>query len=744
MKLSTEQKLIKQQRDNLQKLCNSVASAFSFKQVRTWLDVYKKMGISEDDIQLKYERDHLLKEVKFPELKAYFETLRKELDERIAKKENIVSAIAEEVIKPTEPTEEIGIASNASNNYGLPDFPHQKAFLYWFQKKAVKQLLDGILGIDISQFPTVNEMRKWYQDLPLEERMAVSKRAKRGQLLLSGTGSGKTFMAAAVVSYLRYISYAEDKTVGPVAYLYVTRASIVEQTKRVFENLFDLSPKDGVEILNIEQLRSRAGALWVNEKTVIIGGQEKSVWVWRKLINPAVVLWDECQALKNEGTVQSNIGLSYNELPNTIQLFISATPFTRVSEARCFAISTRKVISDMVGALHETRLSVDTWPTYASSISSPSVPTEYNEAACERLSKDLDNYIVRVKGVRPQFEPVNKIELIDFETKEEKDYYDDTEARYLREKEKLQALIDAGEVTNGTIHQLVLLMKRCMAAELCRKHHIARRMYQYVEQGYAAVAACKYKPTIIAVTRILVEEMGVPRDEISLIWGGGQTALTAKQKAKAAIKAKAERLEELGLDAEELLADFDLTDVEDRTLEDLPEYLRLGAQSKEERQREIDRFQSGRTLFCLFTFKAGGVGLSLHHSDEFTQYKVRRKPSGYAVEEDIPNCPTRPRKAIIAPTYSAIELVQGLGRCPRLTSLSPTEQTLLFYRHTVEEGVAAIVSQKLRCLSKVVRMRESWQNVIVGAKPEEFMSDSDATADEDGELLGGGTEVEDE
>jgi hypothetical protein len=117
-------------------------------------------------------------------------------------------------------------------------------------------------------------------------------------------------------------------------------------------------------------------------------------------------------------------------------------------------------------------------------------------------------------------------------------------------------------------------------------------------------------------------------------------------------------------------------------------------------------------LYCIYTYKSGGVGLSLHHSDEQTRIKVRRQKNGYAVVEDIPKVPTRPRKATVGPTWSAIELVQGCGRVPRLTSLSDSEQNFLFYRGTVEEEQAFVVTHKLRCLSKVVRQHESWQDLI--------------------------------
>jgi hypothetical protein len=357
------------------------------------------------------------------------------------------------------------------------------------------------------------------------------------------------------------------------------------------------------------------------------------------------------------------------------------------------------------------------------------------------MTKDLDNYIVRVRGIRPQFDAINKITLISFKTREEQQYYDDTERRYMEKKAKLMQDIEAGLVENSGIWPLVLLNERCMAAEYCRKDHLAEMMYLKWKTGYAACCAVKYKRTLIAIVQILESKYGISRDKISLVWGGGQTQLNKKQKNKAAINQKAEALKAMGLDVDELIDDLDLKDVEERTLEVLPEHLRLGAQSQEERQKEIDRFQSGRTQFCLYTFKAGGVGLSLHHTDEFVKEKVRHKESGYAVEEDIPLIPVRPRWNFVTPTYSAIELVQGLGRCPRLTSLSNTNQELVFYRSTVEEDVARIVAQKLRCLSKVVRMREKWEDVIVGGvRAEDHIRNTEGMVDDPDDLASDDTE----
>jgi len=754
-KLTPLEQQHKKQRHSLLVLCNRISSAFNFKQIPTWGDVFKMEGMSSTEIQNAFpEEQH--KAVMWPELKKHLEELKMRLELEIGRSVNgeikpaekdesplatvsISDAISEAendgnkadpVVAPMppaaafkeqnkEPTE----ALTSDNDYGLHPSPNEIAFHFWFQKKLIKEIWDGIIVHDM-----------------------------HGQLILSSTGTGKTFMAAGLIRRLLDIKFADDKTYGHVKYLYVTRASIVEQTKRVFKKFYNIGIRDSVEILNIEQLRSRAGQLWIKEEIKIIGGEEAVEYKWRKMVNPVVILWDECQALKNPGSIQHQIGASANDIESDIyQVFISATPFTRVSEAKCFAVSTRKDISKMLGLPHGAQLSNSTWPTYASSIAYPSPPTDYNEAAVERLTKDLDPYIKRVRGVRPQFDAINGIEMIHFETKEEEKYYLDTEERYMRKKAKLQEDIDSGKLSGGGIWPLVLLNERCMAAELCRAPHIAKKMFHAVQEGYAAVSADKYKATIIKAVQILIEKYGVSRDQISLIWGGGQTKLTKKQSTALEIQGKAEKLADAGYTVDQIMKMLDITEEDlvaamarEEALENIDPAMRLGPQSPEERQSEIDRFQSGKTLYCFYTFKAGGVGLSLHHTDEFTREKVRHKPNGYAVIEDIPNIPVRPRINFVAPTYSAIELVQGLGRCPRLTSLSNTIQRLIFYANTVETDVARIVSAKLRCLSKVVRMREAWNDIIVGsAKVEDHISNTKDMIDNPDELTGA-DEEEDE
>jgi hypothetical protein len=691
------------QRLAIKGVCNRLLSQFSFQNIKIWRDVYRFTGYDDSYIASNFTPEQCNKPITIAELRLWCKKLQDDIEEHIKGVKYDNSEIkgeqeAEPIVSKTVVTVQTEMGSksvavsshfqtstavsqpdetgfNNSNDYGLPPSAKEKGFLFWFQKKAVKELIDKIVA-----------------------------EKKPGVMLIASTGTGKTFITAALDRRLKDISFEKDKTWGFTNYLSVTRSSVVEQTIRVNQRFFSINHPADTEVINIEQLRSRAGQLWIVNKSVIQNGEEAEVWEWKPMINPCVLYLDECQAVKNDSSTQHKILVAYSDIKSpTTQVFISATPFTRVSEAKAFAISTKKDISNITG-IPGSRLSATTWPTYAAAIAAPSPPDEYNEAAVDRLMKDLDDYIVRVKGVRWQFNAINSVEIIDFDSEETRAEYFAAWEKYLARKAKLEESV----TDNPRFQALVELGIFLAAAEYCKRYVFAERMYKDVQKGYAAVLACKFKKTIIAVTKILHDKYGVSRDSISLIWGGGQTQLTAKQKLKAQVREKEDLFKEAGITMDDMM----LEDVDDRVLEDLPAELRLGTQTKEARQREIDRFQSGKSLYCIYTYKAGGVGLSLHHTDEQVKEKVRRQKNGYAVIEDIHLIPTRPRKCTVGPTWSPIELVQGCGRVARLTSLSDTLQDFLYYRGTVEEEQAFVVTHRLKCLKQVVRQRENWQDLI--------------------------------
>lgn len=702
MKLDKPSKALK----NLRYIHNGIKSAWSMKQLSNWADVRSK-GIDIDNhkpeepvkwedlksIMLKQEALYLgpTSEASGDKILDNLKPIVPSTDHietHIVPTPNIIQVPKFEptshiVTKVIEEVEAEDKDFTESNNYGWIESKNQSPehYSYWFQKKACAQL---------------------YQKVVIEKLPAV--------LLISGTGTGKTYIINAFNRRLIDEKYTDEETYCPTPFLYITKKTILEQTARVMRDSFRIRPNVEVDVINIEQLRSSKGARFLKYEDQIINGKEVRVWKWHEMVSPSIIELDESQGVKNPDSTQSECIQAYSLLSKQPAQIIhfSASPFAKVSEAKAFCIATKMDITSF-GYPPGTKLSQATWDSFAHLIADGD-PSERNEAAVDRLMDAIDKYVVRVKGVRPQYRAENITETIFFETDDERNFYQSAYERYAAAKTKYDESAGAGF--------LVELIQFSVAAEVCKAPQVAKRMANGVQQrGKAMVYGGRYKASIIRAVTELIEKHGVSRNDISIIWGGG-TNLSAKQKAKRSIIDNKDKLIEAGMNIQELLDSLDLEGVETQFIsQGLPDSYRLGKQSLKERQEEIDKFQSGRTKYCFFTFKAGGVGLSLHHTDTLTKFKCRRKKSGYAFEEDIPNVPVLPRETILATTWSPQELLQGLGRVPRLNSLSNTKQTILFYGGTIESYMQEVVTHGLRCLSKVVRIKgEDWLDIIKGTK----------------------------
>lgn len=97
-----------------------------------------------------------------------------------------------------------------------------------------------------------------------------------------------------------------------------------------------------------------------------------------------------------------------------------------------------------------------------------------------------------------------------------------------------------------------------------------------------------------------------------------------------------------------------------------------GGQSSESRQAHIDLFQNNKSKMMIVTIQSGGVGINLH---------------------DVHG--GHPRRTIISPTFSAIDMKQALGRCYRAGTMTPVIQNLVYIKGTVEEYVYETVKAKI-------------------------------------------------
>lgn len=537
-----------------------------------------------------------------------------------------------------------------------PDNPRQVAVATYFQEEAAKEL---------------------YYKLTVE--------GLTGLLLRANTGDGKTYCIGRLLRWIIDSGWMKGKSLSPFKILYVTKASIVTQTTRDLEREFGIDPlKDDIVVTNYEQLRAELGEMVINETVEVVDTLPRKKYTWKSVMHPLLIIWDECQALKNEDSIQSKIAQASNELPpgKIYQIFVSATPFAKVASAKCFCVATHIPFKHGLG---ESPLDNLNWSLYSKEyICGGTDPNEFSRENIKNLLKMFSHYIVGFKNVRRKFKAINKEYIIDFETPAQRQQYEKAWEAYLAKKAELEG---PSSGANSRFLILVEFLKFRQAAEFIRAEYLAKQMYHSVTEGFAPLCACNFKPTIAKVILTLHQKYGVQRSDISVIWGGseGFSGKEAKYTQADIQRILGDAIRGVDIPKKVLKEIYSQLSAQHSGLSKIPPELDLGTQSRKQRQKEIDRFQSGKSHYCFFTFGAGGAGLSLHHKYEHT-------------------CQ---RRTYLAPTYNEMELAQGLGRAPRLTSLSDTEQIIFIYRDTIEERVLASVMCKTGCLIEVIKHSQS-------------------------------------
>ena len=196
-----------------------------------------------------------------------------------------------------------------------PDTYRPKEFVYKFQRKAAAHLFTRLY---IHNDPVCH--------------------------IRGGVGVGKTYIALRFLQNVMDSGVLKYKSLCPYTVFYVTAANVVEQTKRVFRK-GGLDLNRDVLVTNYDQLRASWGENYIEEIHKVEFGRDYYIYKW-KIIHPLLFMWDEVQKLKNEQSSQSQIGQATNEITNPLvrQVSLSATPFTKISEAKFIAVSTHMSI----------------------------------------------------------------------------------------------------------------------------------------------------------------------------------------------------------------------------------------------------------------------------------------------------------------------------------------------------------------------------------------------------------------
>ena len=460
---------------------------------------------------------------------------------------------------------------------------------------------------------------------------------ERGALLQAGTGVGKTYITAQALAKALPTIEESDGPNSPFPVLWIGPAATMIQTQRVLKS-YNIAHK--VMTLSYAALTSpkTGGAMFYTHKTEVTFGKEHIVYTWRDCMMPRLVIFDECQALKNEDSTRTAIARG---LPDSVKrLFISATPYQRVCEARTVMVGV-----GMRSRYNVLPLTQTTAPAVMRSLATYGNVTRYSPRAMEKVKDVMEPYTVNVKGIRFKHKARTECVLINFRNSDEQDAYNNAYNEYLEELYRLR-----GQTGHGILAaRLVAMQKFRQKAEEIRSPIIAGRAHNAVQEGSQIIIASNFRNMLRGAFLALTEKYGYDKDRIGFV---------------------------------------------------------TGKQTAEQRQRHVDEFQSGKRDVMLLTMQAGGVGKSLHHE----------QPDA------------RPRHIILPPTWSAIDLIQCLGRSHRITSQSNTLQEVLWYRNTIEERVAAVVQNKVACINKAVTAKEQWASLFAPNVDDE-LGDVDTDAD---------------
>lgn len=373
---------------------------------------------------------------------------------------------------------------------------------------------------------------------------------------------------------------------------------------------------------------------------------------------PTIVFIDESQKIKKEASRAHKICRAFIGIGTKIVL-TSATPAVTVADCMYFALASG--LKDREGQI----IGRDSWPSLARHIAQGS-PVDVNSAAMERFNKYFAPAICR-----PPNDP-SKTKVTNVLTVEEmpnnpalRKIYFDAEKDWLEAKER------AGEAITdeGVVMAMFQILRN--AAEFLSVEIFVDRIKKSIEAGHAPVVGLCYQSSLRQLGKRLDELGIVPRDKLSVIWGGKRDIKLSEvyddmefvNVVSKGDEMTAKELSKVRLTREYMIqrCRMNLTTEENEERNAELRRLRLYKQNETERQQNMDDFQEGRTWACLFTLASGGTGIDLDHQD------TRAKQ----------------RDVFITTCYYAEEFIQAMGRCKRGATLTDVRQEIIVLAGTI-------------------------------------------------------------
>lgn len=582
----------------------------------------------------------------------------------------------------------------------IPDFfkiqeftyANVSSFAHWwisgFEDRLIKQLNSVTLvsqplelSKDVQSFGSITLFNEQQSVVDAIEKKWFVERKSKVALQDGETGCGKTYVACGLIANAIKAKRHEHPVLQYARYVIVTRKSVLIHWRRILEQ-FGLKKYLGNEIIvtSYSQLSATFSDMFVDRK--FDPYSEEWTIKFRESMAPFMVVWDEFHALGNASTEQTKFAMALQKLTIApYQLFMSATPFVTIQNSRTFVIATKHRFMGMLPT-------EENWNSFAGLITNE--PSKPNLAAAKRLREMLQDFIFPMPYVRWPHKAINAVKIVEFLTQEDRQFVRTAYDRYLEACER------AGKNTSfGQFEKLVAFGQYRKATEPVRIEQVVDLGMNELNNGNAILIGCAYRESVAKCVFGFIRK-GYRRDQISVIWGGKreikQNLLLTESQIEGLLTKEIVTPEELRMLQETIAwrterAVYKQTDEEQRLRHaQMAEIGLTGTQNASRRQDEIDRFQSGHALICVFTLAAGGVGLSL--------------------DDCGPN--TRPRVGFFSPVYSGPEFKQALGRAVRRTTRTDTRQYIVYLKDTIEEWhVAPLVDKKLKCIATITNNKFS-------------------------------------
>jgi len=541
-------------------------------------------------------------------------------------------------------------------------------------------------------YRSINQQRKAVTQIVHELYL---ERHTNAVLVPLDTGIGKTAIAASVAIYLQEKNYfgAGDFGVYNIIYLVPNRVKL--QVKREFLAMGVKDMARAVHIVSYSELRTKGFLQRFKKVTEERFGAPTEVYKWI-LPPPCLIIADECHVIKKLTAKCTRIVQGWLSAPHTRWIFMSATPISIVNNLATFAFATRMKFGGQI-------LSHNNWKEFAWSVGG-SDPMKSNDAAAGRVKEWFGPAIINVPNDPRKFKSYRSIKMLKMREEDRPSYEQAQEAW-------LEACERKGKIPSERGRVLAATTMFRKAEERIKAPYFADLAIEAHNEGFAPVVGVSFIDTIKRIAERLTRQ-GHKRENMSIIWGGEKLITDDMVYTLEEFMRMQKRVERL----ENGVYDLDRAEAAKyrRTLKHFTERwmikespedqrariewlreMKLEAQSLEQQQEEIDRFQSGKTEFCLFTLPAGGTGVSLDHRYEHV----------------------RPRKTFGTITFYMEEIIQFFGRAYRgPTTISDVHQYSVFFENTiVADVVAPALARKLKVHNKFTGANSNFEDLLINA-----------------------------